>query len=146
MMKLISLSFLAIVFSAAVALASDEAVATGSAVDMSPTAMPTVTAPVETTKAALSESEIPLNVDVSKKATETAAGSTRIFLTVFVLMSIIGVSYYMVRKYKLSNNINKSNTRIKVLSQHYLGPKKSLAIIHVAGESMLIGVTDQKFR
>ncbi len=33
--------------------------------------------------------------------------------------------------------------QIKVLSQHYLGPKKSLAIVHVAGESILIGVTDQ---
>jgi flagellar protein FliO/FliZ len=28
------------------------------------------------------------------------------------------------------------------LTQHYLGPKKSLAIIRVAGESILIGVTD----
>jgi flagellar protein FliO/FliZ len=32
--------------------------------------------------------------------------------------------------------------QIKVLSQHHLGPKKSLAIIHVAGESMLVGITD----
>ena len=32
--------------------------------------------------------------------------------------------------------------QIKVLSQHYLGPKRSLAIIHVAGESMLVGITD----
>ena len=33
--------------------------------------------------------------------------------------------------------------KFKVLTQHYLGPKKSLAIIRVAGESILIGVTDQ---
>jgi flagellar protein FliO/FliZ len=34
------------------------------------------------------------------------------------------------------------NARIKVLTQHHLGPKKSLMIVEVAGESMLIGVTD----
>ena len=35
-----------------------------------------------------------------------------------------------------------SNKKIKILTQHHLGPKKSLAIIRVAGESLLIGVTD----
>lgn len=124
----------------------------------SPTAMPAVTtdltaqmtarapASVETEtpeKAVLTEKEIPLNVDLNKKAAETTSGSARIFLTMFVMLAVVGTTYYMVRKYKLSNKINKSNTKIKVLSQHYLGPKKSLAIIHVAGESILIGVTDQ---
>jgi flagellar protein FliO/FliZ len=33
-------------------------------------------------------------------------------------------------------------TRIRILTQHHLGPKKSLAIIRVAGETILIGVTD----
>ena len=28
------------------------------------------------------------------------------------------------------------------MTQHFLGPRKSLAIIRVAGETMLIGVTD----
>ncbi len=32
--------------------------------------------------------------------------------------------------------------QIKILTQHYLGPKKSLAVIRVAGESILIGITD----
>ena len=30
-----------------------------------------------------------------------------------------------------------------MLNQHHLGPKKSLTIIRVAGEAILIGVTDQ---
>lgn len=93
-------------------------------------------------KAVLTEKEIPLNVEVNKKMTDSTSNTTRLFLTVFIMLSVMGTTYYMVRKYKLSNNINKSNTKIKILSQHYLGPKKSLAIIHVAGESMLIGVTD----
>jgi flagellar protein FliO/FliZ len=93
-------------------------------------------------KATLKEDEIPLNVDLSKKASDTASTSSRLLITFFILFAIVGTSYYLVRKYKLSNNINKSNKQIKVISQHYLGPKKSLAIIHVAGESILIGVTD----
>lgn len=91
---------------------------------------------------AKAESEIPLNVDVTKKISDATPTSTRLFMTGFILISILGASYYLVRKYKLSNTINKSNKQIKVISQHYLGPKKSLAIIHVAGESILIGVTD----
>ncbi|MGE3758789.1 MAG: flagellar biosynthetic protein FliO, partial [Pseudobdellovibrionaceae bacterium] len=45
---------------------------------------------------------------------------------------------------KWSGKVGKSpkQTQIKVLTQHYLGPKRSLAIVRVAGESVLIGVTD----
>lgn len=100
------------------------------------------TADASNVKKSLNENEIPLTVDLNKKNTETASNSARLFLTVMILLGILGATYYVVRRYKLSNNVNKSNTRIKILSQHYLGPKKSLAIIHVAGESMLIGVTD----
>ena len=28
------------------------------------------------------------------------------------------------------------------MAQHYLGPKKSLAVVRVAGESILVGITD----
>ncbi len=88
------------------------------------------------------ENEIPLTVEVTKKVAESTPPSTRLMMTAFILITILGATYYLVRKYKLSNNINKSNKQIQVLSQHYLGPKKSLAIIRVAGESILIGVTD----
>lgn len=154
MMNFLRLSLVGFLFSAQLAFAANEA-----------TAMPEVTTQVTApgddaaggtiatgarsiaseateTKAVLTEKEIPLNVDVTKKNADSTSNSTRLFLTVFIMLSVMGTTYYMVRKYKLSNNINKSNTKIKILSQHYLGPKKSLAIIHVAGESMLIGVTD----
>ena len=88
------------------------------------------------------EEQIPLNVDVVKKAADAPPASTRILLTGVIIASMLGAAYFFVRKYKTSNTINKSNMQIKVLSQHYLGPKKSLAIIHVAGESILVGITD----
>lgn len=150
MMNLLRLGLVGILFSAQMGLASAETVVTGAVADAhEATAMSEATtevmasvAPVVEDQNSLSEEQIPLNVEMTKKSIDAATGSTRLFMTVFILLSIMGGTYYMVRRYKLSNNINKSNTRIKVLSQHYLGPKKSLAIIHVAGESMLIGVTD----
>lgn len=92
-------------------------------------------------KAAVEE-QIPLNIDVVKKTSDATPASNRILLTGVIISAMLGAAYYFVRKYKTSNTINKSNMQIKVLSQHYLGPKKSLAIIHVAGESMLVGITD----
>ncbi|OFZ30485.1 MAG: hypothetical protein A2622_08770 [Bdellovibrionales bacterium RIFCSPHIGHO2_01_FULL_40_29] len=102
------------------------------------------TAAIETEQAATisPEEKIPLNIDTIKKSADAPPASTRILLTGVIISSMLGAAYYFVRKYKTSNTINKSNMQIKVLSQHYLGPKKSLAIVHVAGESILIGVTD----
>ncbi len=92
--------------------------------------------------AAAPEDQIPLNIAGDKKPVEAGGSSTRLLFTGFVLVTLLGTAYYFVRKYKVSNKIHKSNMQIKVLSQHYLGPKKSLAIIRVSGESILIGVTD----
>lgn len=90
----------------------------------------------------LAEKEIPLNIDVKKNNSESSSTTGRLLMSVLILLVILFSTYYLVKKYKVSNNINKSNKQIKIISQHYLGPKKSLAIIHVAGESILIGVTD----
>jgi flagellar protein FliO/FliZ len=88
------------------------------------------------------ETDIPVNLEAPKKA---AGPETPIFK--FILsFGIIGVmgcaAYFLLRKYKFKNDSRDQAMQIKVLTQHYLGPKKSLAIVRVAGESILIGVTD----
>lgn len=88
------------------------------------------------------EEQIPLSIMADKKPAEAGSTASKAMVSGVIIVALLAVSYYYVRKYKTSNVINKSNMQIKVLTQHYLGPKKSLAIIHVAGESMLIGVTD----
>lgn len=154
MMRLLCLSLVGVLFCSQLSFAANEATAMPevttqvtapgeeAAGAMTATGARSIASEARENKTALSEKEIPLNVDLTKKNADSTSNSTRLFLTVFIMISVMGTTYYMVRKYKLSNNINKSNTKIKILSQHYLGPKKSLAIIHVAGESMLIGVTD----
>lgn len=101
-----------------------------------------VNPPLVSSAASLAEDQIPLNITADKKIVEAGGSSTRLIFTAFVLFTLLGGAYYFVIKYKGSNKIHKSNMQIKVLSQHYLGPKKSLAIIRVSGESILIGVTD----
>lgn len=90
----------------------------------------------------LAEDQIPLVITADKKTAEVNSPMTKALGSGAVVIVLLAASYYYVRKYKTSNTINKSSMQIKVLTQHYLGPKKSLAIIHVAGESMLIGITD----
>lgn len=90
----------------------------------------------------LAEDQIALNLE-SKKAGQAKEGSALNFILGFSIFGILlSGGFYFVRKYSLPKP-SRHQTQIKVLQQHYLGPKKSLAIVRVAGESILIGITDQ---
>ena len=107
---------------------------------MTPPEKPSVKSPEK-----LPEEQIPLTLAVDKQATsaeDSIPTGTRALASGVIIILLLAVSYYYVSKYKISNKINKSNLHIKVLSQHYLGPKKSLAVVHVAGESILLGITE----
>ena len=96
-------------------------------------------------KKSKAESEIPV---LTKNKTEKLssdsssiywrAGLSLLVILIFAGALVVGVKYWT------RNRIGvQSQTKIRLLTQHHLGPKKSLAIIQVAGESILIGVTDQ---
>lgn len=87
------------------------------------------------------ESEIPLNLEAHKKSASEDGGLFRILFTLSMLGLVGTGAFFFLRKYSVPKE-RKHQTQIKVLQQHYLGPKKSLAIVRVAGESILIGVTD----
>lgn len=112
------------------------------------TAMPTEKVAVKASEKIVdktTEEQAPLLIATDKKNVDsgpTLASWPRAAASGMIIVLLLGVSYYYVSKYKFSNKINKSNLHIKVLSQHYLGPKKSLAVVHVAGESILLGITD----
>lgn len=109
--------------------------------NLSSEAVPEETMAAISAPAEKAESEIPLNLEKNKKASEDGGSLFRILLTVSML-GILGTgAYVFLRKYSVPKSM-KYQTQIKVLQQHYLGPKKSLAIVRVAGESILIGVTD----
>jgi flagellar protein FliO/FliZ len=63
-------------------------------------------------------------------------------LSLGLVLGLLSGFSFLIKKF-LKRAPLKKNSQIKILTQHYLGPKKSLAIIRVAGESMLVGITDQ---
>lgn len=96
---------------------------------------------VETAKKSLKESEIPVKLDSNKKSASGESPFFRFIMSFGIIGVLGGAAFFLIRKYQFKNPQSQA-TQIKVLSQHYLGPKKSLAIVRVAGESVLIGVTD----
>lgn len=100
----------------------------------------TVNAKIDTKNA--KESDIPVQLE-SKKGTASAESPvTKMLLSVLLITGLGTAAFFGIRRYKLSNKSIIAATQMKILAQHHLGPKKSLMIVRVAGESLLIGVTD----
>lgn len=88
-----------------------------------------------------SESEIALNLEPAKNTKNSDSPLFKMLMTISILgLGATGAIFYF-KKNGYKNTKLKQN-QIKVLTQYYLGPKKSLAIVRVAGESILIGVTE----
>lgn len=87
------------------------------------------------------ESEIPVQLKEAKEAAVPANMMTRIWLGIAMISATGALSYLVLRKYRRDGRIT-DQFQMKVLSQYPLGPKKNLAVIRVAGESILIGITD----
>lgn len=110
--------------------------------EAAPAAAPTATAVAESEdKPVLAESEIPLKLDEKKAVSEGPGLFSRMLFGFAVLVILAGGGYVFMRRYGKPGP-RQNAPQIKVLTQHWLGPKKSLAIVRVAGESILIGVTD----
>ncbi len=88
------------------------------------------------------EDQIPIKTAKVNKSAE----SDPIFLKLLMSFGVVGIlfigGFFFMKKYSVKANKKGSEKRIKIITQHYLGPKKSLAIVRVAGETILIGVTD----
>lgn len=91
----------------------------------------------------LPESQIPVFTKEKKKEV-TAKGSpwTRLIFSFLIILASCGGLIAFAKWWKRTRPVNTEKTKIRVLTQFHLGPKKSLAIVRVAGEAILIGVTD----
>ncbi|MEK6554286.1 MAG: flagellar biosynthetic protein FliO [Bdellovibrionota bacterium] len=90
----------------------------------------------------LKESEIPVLTKAASQKSEGKSPWSRLFVS-FAIIGIVAAGLYQAAKWwQKKTAINSDNNKIKILNQHFLGPRKSLAIIRVAGENILIGVTD----
>ncbi len=108
------------------------------------TAVESAQAIVEPIKDKRPESEIPVFVDKSEVKKAGGSSLERLVMTLFVVCALLGAGLFGLKRWAARRGKNvASPTKIQILTQHHLGPKKSLAIVQVAGEAILIGITDQ---
>jgi flagellar protein FliO/FliZ len=89
------------------------------------------------------ESEIPVFTKSDKVAKSESNLIWRLVASM-ILLGVVATGLVVTSKrYARTKNKGGEKVRIEVLHQYQLGPKKSLALIRVAGEAMLIGCTDQ---
>src|SRR5690606_4498782 len=79
----------------------------------------------------------------TQKTQKAETPISRVVISLGILLGMMLGTWMFYKRWVKKDRLSNSNTRIKVLTQHFLGPRKSLAIVRVAGESILIGVTDQ---
>jgi len=90
-----------------------------------------------------SEDQIPVLANTKKEVKVTESNTiSRLAMSLGIICCFgIGLLFF-IRWWSKNHKSQIVQNKIKVLNQHHLGPKKSLAIIRVAGEAILIGVTD----
>lgn len=103
----------------------------------------TAAAVAPTASANLKESEVPVHFDSAKEKAADKTSLPRVLISLIVVFSLLGAATFALKKWTKKRVIQNGGMKIRILTQHHLGPKKSLAIVQVAGESILIGLTDQ---
>ena len=89
------------------------------------------------------EAEIPVQLEAPAKIADTSSHLGRAMAAV-AIFSVLGIGAFLYVRRNAKPNAKNQQTQIKVLTQHWLGPKKQLSIIRVAGETILIGITDSQ--
>jgi flagellar protein FliO/FliZ len=92
------------------------------------------------------EEQQPVFKTEAAPAKEKTKSASSIWSRILLSLAIAGLfgcgTYLFFRKYPLGKKQLARARMIQVLSQHHMGPRKSLAVVRVAGETVLIGVTE----
>lgn len=89
----------------------------------------------------VAENQIPLaSTESAIKAVEPGS-SSKILLGAGLLLGFTVLGFLAVKKYKYKD-VKTQQFQMKIISQFHMSPRKSLAVVQVAGESILLGVTD----
>ena len=88
------------------------------------------------------ESEIPLFTKSEKLSKSEGSLIWRLVGSIAII-AFLGLALIVAaRRWTRQKNKGGEKARIEILHQFHLGPKKSLALVRVAGEAILIGCTD----
>jgi flagellar protein FliO/FliZ len=88
------------------------------------------------------ESEIPLVTEVKKTEKSENNLVWRMIASLGIVLVVAGCAAYAGKKYRRLKDKGGQRARIEIMHQLHLGPKKSVGLIRVAGEAILIGITD----
>lgn len=89
------------------------------------------------------EKEIPLVSKNAKTAVNTSSAIGRMAAGVGALLLLLASVYFVNKKLQAKKAGTAFNhDSITVVSQKYLGPKRTLTLVRVSGEYLLLGVTD----
>lgn len=92
---------------------------------------------------AQSEDQIPLGIEKSKAHSSKAMSPFQKMMFAMVgLLAIVGSFFLMIRRFSPKLGHASVAKNIEVITQKSIGPKKNLMLIRVAGETILLGVTD----
>ncbi len=90
------------------------------------------------------EAKIPVLTASTTSREHRSGGTTSRLLLSLGLVLTLAIAIGYGAKYWTRKRLGyQDQTKIQILSQYHLGPKKSLVIVQVAGESLLLGMTDQ---
>lgn len=97
----------------------------------------------ETKASAVNEKEIPaFRSTESAKIVETGSWQ-RIAISAGLVLALALGLFFGVQKFAKRSSVQNQKLRMDVISQHHFSPKRSLIVVRIAGEHLLIGATDQ---
>lgn len=88
------------------------------------------------------ESEIPVQLQSQTKTRENSNILWRLAASLAFLGVVAAVLYFATRRWARPKDAKAKGARIEMIHQFHIGPRRSIALIRVAGETMLVGVTD----
>lgn len=87
-----------------------------------------------------------LNRDKKKqlKSADVASSGFKMIMTLSLVLGLIFILFFGFKKYVLKNTIfGGSGRQVKVVSTNYLAPKKNISLVEIAGEILVLGISDQ---
>ena len=125
----------------ALVAAAEQLIAEGQAEDKNQSeATPVVEAKKE---AEPKESEIPVVMSSAKPEGAKDNGIWRLVASLGVVAVTAAIALFAAKRWGRKKDKGGQKARIELMHQLHMGPRKSIGLIRVAGETILVGITDQ---
>lgn len=90
------------------------------------------------------EESVPILTQQKTKVEEQSGAMYKSIVSIFLILLFGGVGVWYLKRKAIMTNGSQALMQIKVLTQFHLAPRKTLMVVRVAGESLLLGVTENQ--